>query len=140
MLEPKQYPIHPRYKWFALFCLLLAALLGWNVSQDFTWEAIFFLVILLTIATWSLLLGFSHVTLTAEQITLYTPLIGTRRVALRQLISVSENGRFNRVLTLIYHPRLANNLLDLDDVRSLILPTVDGQDELLATLEVSVPL
>ncbi len=138
MLEPKQYPIHPRHKLLALLCLLLAALFGWNVSRDFTWEATFFLTILLAISAWSFALSFSRVVLTAEQITLYTPLRGEHRVELRQLISVSENGRFNRVLTLIYHPRLTNHLLDLDDVRSLILPTVDGQDELLATLEGSV--
>lgn len=138
MVEPKQYPIHPRYKLLALLCLLLAALFGWNLRARFTWEETFFFVILLVIAAWSLALSFSHVALTAEQITLSTPWRGSQQVEFRQLISVSENGRFNPVLTLIYHPRLANNLLDLDDARSLILPAVDEQDELLASLEARV--
>ena len=63
----------------------------------------------------------------------------TRTVALRQLMSVSTSGRAGKALILLYHPDRGDGMLDLDDVRSLVLPALDEQDALQSYLEAQVP-
>ena len=139
MSDPKQYPSHLRYKFIALCCLLLAAALGWNLIRRFSLDTLFFFVISLALIAWSLYGILSRVEITADSLVLFTPLRANRQVEFRQLIGVSENGRFNPVLTLLYYPRLADGLLDLDDAHSLILPSVNEQEQLLELLEASAP-
>ena len=69
---------------------------------------------------------------------LETPL-GARRVEFRQLDSATEAGRLLRVVVVTYHPLLENGLLDLDDLRSVTLPAVNQQYELLELLQQHAP-
>ena len=139
MSESKRYPSHLRYKFVALFCFLLLINFGWQLMRYFSLETLFFFCIGLALVIWALYAMVSYVETNANGIVLCTPLRAVRKVEFRQLISVSENGRFNPVLTLVYHPWLPNGLLDLDDARSLILPAVRDQQELLALLEARLP-
>ena len=139
MVDRQQYSSHVRYKFIVLGGLLLAVALGWGLTRRFALDALFFFALSLALIAWSLYAMLSRVEITADRIILLTPLRANRQVEFRQLISVSENGRFNPVLTLLYHPRRADNLLDLDDAHSLILPAVHEQATLLALLEARSP-
>jgi hypothetical protein len=139
MSDIKNYPSHIRYKFIALFCVLFMAGFGWQLTRNFSLDVLFFLVLSLGLLIWSLYAMFSYLEATAKSLTLFTPLRASRQIEFRQLISVSENGRFNPVLTLLYYPRQADGLLDLDDVHSLILPAVAEQQTLLELLEASAP-
>lgn len=140
MPDTKHYTPHLRYKLIALLGLLFAAGFGWQLTRRFSLEVLFFLVISLALIAWAIYAMLSHVEATTNGVILFTPLRASRQIEFRQLISVSENGRFNPVLTLVYYPRETNGLLDLDDARSLILPAVTEQQELLALLEARLPI
>jgi len=139
MTALKQYSSHFRYKFMVCGCLLLAGAFGWNLAQHFSRDLLFFFVISLGLVAWSFYGMVSRVEMTADRLVLMTPWRANRSVEFRQLISVSENGRFNPVLTLLYHPRQADGLLELDDVHSLILPAVNEQAALLEILEARLP-
>lgn len=81
----------------------------------------------------------TRVMLTEQAITRTIPLGAAQTVELRQLMSVSESGRAGNALILLYHPRRDDGLLELDDVRSLVLPALQGQEELCTYLEAQVP-
>ncbi|MFN8491961.1 MAG: hypothetical protein U0350_30450 [Caldilineaceae bacterium] len=139
MLPTKRYSTHIRYQFLALVCLLLAVGFGWNLTRSLTLDTAFFFVLSLGLIAWAVYAMFSHVEVNEDELALVTPLRAPHRVDFRQLISVSENGRFNPVLTLLYHPRRSDGLLDLDDAQSLILPAVTAQQELLDLLEARLP-
>ncbi len=139
MSNTKRYTSDLRYKFIALLCLFFVFGFAWNLIRLFALETLFFLVLSLAVVVWSVLAMLNYVEVGADTIVLFAPLQASRPVRFRQLISVSENGRFNPVITLIYHPQRADGLLDLDRVQSLILPALTEQQELLDRLEASVP-
>ena len=118
---------------------MLAVGFGWNLAHRLSLDNAFFFVLSVGMIAWAVYAMLSHVEINGDEIALVTPLRASRRVDFRQLISVSENGRFNPVLTLLYYPRRSDGLLELDDARSLILPAVAAQQELLDLLEASLP-
>jgi hypothetical protein len=140
MADIKSYPSDLRYKFIALLCLLFAVGFGWNLTRRFSLDTLLFFVLSLALVTWSVIAMLSRVEVNADSLVLFTPLRASRQVGFRQLISVSENGRFNRVLTLLYYPRSADGLLDLDNPHSLILPALAEQQELFELLEARLPI
>src|SRR5215204_4320367 len=95
---------------------LLAALFVGQLWRAPTAGSALFLLIALGIVVWGSDAALSRVILSAGELCLLTPLRGRRCVQLRQLASVTEGGRINPVVGLVYHPQLENGLLDLDTV------------------------
>jgi hypothetical protein len=144
------YKPHPRYQWMSLGSIVLFLLFAWNVLAPVVrsgrWTAVnpdvgtfFFMAAALGIAIWQGRMALSRVELTSKDVSLSAPLSRVRHVAFRQLSSVSESGRGGRVITLLYHPIGANQLVDVDDLEGLALPEVVDQDSLLDHLEEHVP-
>ena len=48
---------------------------------------------------------------------------------------MSEEGRLQRVILLLYHPLCADGQMDLDDLHSLALPALEEQTDLLEILQ-----
>ena len=67
------------------------------------------------------------------------PLAQPLQVQFRQLAEVSEEGRLQRVILLLYHPLCADGLVDLDDLHSLALPALEEQTDLLEILQARTP-
>jgi hypothetical protein len=118
---------------------LMLALFGWQLWQTPTVATALFLCITLGIVVWGVDAALSRVTLSAGALWLSSPLCGQRCVEPRQLTSVVEAGRLLPVLALVYHPQLEQGLLDLDALGTLILPAVQRQADLLATLQARMP-
>jgi hypothetical protein len=138
--DVRRYMPHPFYKLLAVLSLLLAAGMGWDLAQALSPGALLFLAVSLGIAAWSILAMCSRVEVAPASICLVTLLHGCRCVDFRQLSSVTEDGRVNPVITIIYHPQLENGLLDLDHVDTMHLPAVTDQAELLAHLQARMPI
>jgi hypothetical protein len=134
------YVPHPIYRVVAGLCLVLAVLLAGQVLRVFTPAALLFCVISLAIALWCLGESWCQVELHPTSFCVTLPLRPAQWVEFHQLISVTENGRLNPVITVVYHPRLDNGLLDLEAVRSLLLPAVTEQETLLAHLQARLPV
>lgn len=136
-----------RYKAYAGIGTVATAAFGWRLAsawlggQGVQWDALFFLVLMLGLTAWALWQIPSRVETSSRDVTLTRPFATPRKVEYRQLFSVTENGRVGgRSISLVYHPLREDGLLDLDDARSLILPEVENQDELLALLEERMPV
>src|SRR5687767_7377374 len=116
MVASQTYVTHALYKLIAGLCCVLAVLFAWDLLRTITPGAMLFFAISLGIALWSVHAMLRQVELTPTSICVTTPFRAPQCVEFRQLVSVSENGRLNPVITLVYHPQLANGLLDLDTV------------------------
>lgn len=128
----------PRYALLTSAGFLAALLCAWSLWQQFDWITLIFLIGCLFAAfsfgeQWR-----SVVVLDEHGLTLRSP-IRVRSVAYRQLDGAVEAGRVVRGIVVTYHPLRENGLLDLEDLRSVTLPAVDQQMELLADLEARCP-
>ncbi|NJN84028.1 MAG: hypothetical protein HC802_18295 [Caldilineaceae bacterium] len=133
------FATHPRYKLLTFGCLLLAALFGWSLQSSRDVAALLFCIACLAMAIWFGREMLSRVSVTENAVQVKAPLGQLQSVDFRQLLSVSEEGRLTRVITLLYHPKREDGLLDLDDVHSLHLPALEDQWELLELLETKAP-
>jgi hypothetical protein len=133
------FPAHTRYRFYFAGSVGLALLFVWDLVQGAGVEFLFFAGIALVAALWSARMMASRVELTRVGVTLHMPFAELRHVDFRQLFSASEEGRFNRVITLIYYPVAADGLLDLQDARTLFLPAVEEQERLMAAILREMP-
>jgi len=140
MNESTVFTIQSVYKLIVALMLLLVVALGWDLLRNPMPGTLFFFCVSVGLALWSGLTTLQRVELTENSICLSAPLRPQRCVAFRQLISVTEEGRVNPTLTVLYHPQQANGLLDLESAQSLFLPAVQNQEELLAHLQARVPV
>jgi hypothetical protein len=130
---------HPLYRWLTLGCLLLTGLLGWSLVTVITAEEFFFFILSATICLWFGNSFLSQVHVDEKTVEVRSPLHGVQRVEFRQLVSVTETGRFIQALSLLYYPRQTNGLLDLDHIQHLLLPAVVDQATLLTAMEARIP-
>lgn len=135
---PVSYPIHPLYRIFALLCILLTGVFGWQLRAALDWGTLFFMVVTLWLTLRYARLVASRVELEADRVRLHTPLMPVREVEFRQFSGVHEEGRGLRSILLLYHPRTETGILDADDVRTLALPAVNKHEELLSALTAQV--
>lgn len=136
-----------RYWLYAAAGALIALLYGWELTgvlrDSFQlsafMERLLFFCVGLGLLGWGLFTARSYVDLTKDSLIWHKPIGPPVAVQFRQLISASEAGRFGASLALLYHPLRPDGLVDLDDARSLFLPTVEEQDVLLARLQEKIP-
>ena len=148
--ETRDFKPTPRYALMTGAGLVVGLLLLWQLlaplrhGVPFRWEQLLsgeglFSITSLVLAFYFARQAATRVTLTRRAITRAMPFSAPRTVELRQLMSVSTSGRAGNALILLYHPDRGDGLLDLDDVRSLVLPALDEQDALQSYLETQVP-
>ena len=125
----------------ALFSTIFAATAaqGLRAGGTVPLTDLFFCAVALLIGVWALRWLLSKVHLGINHIALQAPLTGTNVIEFRQLSSVSRGGRLGSTITVLYHPLRENGTVELDEVRSLILPSVRDQAALFAALEEHVP-
>ena len=135
-------PVHlprPVYRFFAAGGAAVAALFAWEVVREFSLPTLFFLLAAVGFASVNLRWALMRLKLTAYGVTVHAPLQSPRHVPFRQMISCVEAGRITPGLSLVYWPVNADGLVDMDAPRTLFLPAVARQAELLAALEERIP-
>ena len=121
------YRAHPRYLLLAGVALLCALALGWMLLRRFEWGGLIFLAFaagLMVIAISGLL---SRVEVIDHGIRVVRPLLPPLDIGFRQLSEVTEEGRLQRVILVLYHPLRHDGLVDTDDLRSQALPALEEQ-------------
>lgn len=133
------YRGHSLYRVLTAISVVMVLLFGWQLFNRWDWGALLFMAI----AAWSAIRSYrlmaSRVELTDDRLRLLTPGSAAREIEFRQLSDVYDEGRGLRSILLLYHPRLETGLFDLDSELTLVLPAVDGHDELLAALKGKLP-
>jgi hypothetical protein len=136
--EPqKVWDAEGRYWLLGGAAVISGVMLLYELRKGFTWAVIVFALVALLGSAWALWMATTSVEVSDEGLRLKR-LVGTQMVNWQQMISVTAQGRFIRVLTVLYYPRSENGLVDTDAVRSLLMPSVKNQGELLAVLEARV--
>ena len=135
MSEPQIYQPRRSYTGMAYGGALVALLFAWEVGRSFAWPTLFFLVIAMAFAAVNLRWAVTQVELTPAGLTCHRPFATPLHIDFRQIVAVAEAGRMTNGISLIYYPLAANGLIDLDNPRSLFLPAVERQDELLAIVQ-----
>lgn len=133
------YRPHPRYALIAGIAGISILALLWLLWRRLELGSLLFLIFAAGLLVFALRSIFSRVEVDARGLTLVRPLSPPLSVQFRQLVEVSEEGRFQRVLLLLYHPLRPDGLLDLDDLRSVALPALDDQPELIELLQARTP-
>lgn len=132
------YHAHPRYWILALLALTTSVLLLWQLRAGMTWEAAIFATIGLLGGMWALWMATTRIQLTPTALRLLRP-IGSTQVDLAQIISVSTQGHFLSVLTVLYHPRQQDGIVATDRVASLLAPGITDAQSLLDQIEERIP-
>jgi len=127
-----------RYAFLGGAGLLAALFCAWALWRQFDWITLIFLCGCLFAAGSFGIQLLARVEVDESGFQVVTPM-AARRVEFRQLDSATEAGRLLRVIVVTYHPLLENGLLDLDDLRSVTLPAVNPQYELLELLQQHAP-
>lgn len=123
-----------RYGLFAMVAALMAVLFAWNLAHQMDFGALFFFVACLAIVVWSVRQMLARVEVDATGLTVYQLPGSPRRIEFRQVAAVHEGGRFLKLIVLVYQGLRPDGLVDPDDTRSVALPSVEDQAELLDLL------
>jgi hypothetical protein len=133
--DPQIYPSHRIYRLLTLVGVAVTILFIWTLTQDFDWIAFAFLLAAVAFTLVNMRWIFTSVELTPSGITRHDPLAAPQHIDFRQMVAVSESGRMTPGLSLVYYPVAESGLVDMEEPRSIFLPAVDRQDELLAILQ-----
>ena len=133
------YASAPIYRVFVLASGVMACLFVWQLSNGFDVGALLFLGVTLWLTVRYGRMAASRVELGADRVRLVQPYAAPVEVEYRQVQSVYQEGRGFQSVLVTYHPRQADGLLDLDDVKQLALPAVRDHAGLFNALTAHVP-
>jgi len=139
MAEAPVYLPRPLYRLFAAGGAAVAALFAWEVAREFSLPTLFFLLAAVGFAVVYLRWALMRLELTADGVTVQAPLQSSQHVLFRQMITCVEAGRITPGLSLVYWPVSGDGLVEMETPRTLFLPAVTRQEELLAALEERIP-
>lgn len=106
----------------------------WEMRGGFAWETALFGAIGILGGLWALWMATTRIELTPTALRVLRP-VGAKQIDNRQLIRISTEGRLFGVLTVLYHPRSDNGMIDTNRVASLLAPGIVNARELLDQLE-----
>jgi hypothetical protein len=132
------YKGHTFYRVLAALSATLALLFAWQLSARWDWGALFFLLVCGGTTVRCLLLMSSKVEIAQDRVRLFAPGRAPHEVEFRQFAAVYAEGRGLPSILLLYHPRNAAGLVDVEREATLALPAVNGHEALLAALTAEV--
>jgi hypothetical protein len=114
---------------------LVALLFAWELYRTFSAATLFFLLIALYFFVVNLRWAVSSVALTPTGLLCHRPFVAPLSITFRQIATCEESGRMGKGISLIFYPLADNGLIDLDRPTSCFLPGVEGQRELLESVQ-----
>ena len=130
----------PAYRLYSAGGAAVALLFAWEFMAEFSLPALFFLLVALGFAVVYLRWALMRLDLTADGVIVHAPPQAPRQLLFRQMITCVEAGRIMPGLSLVYWPVNADGLVDTDDApRTLFLPALARQEQLLAALQERIP-
>ena len=127
------------YRLFALGGAAVALLFLREILSGFSLPSLFFLLGAIAFALIHVRWALMRLELTADGVTARAPMQATTQIQFRQIITCEEAGRFMPGVSLVYWPVSAEGIVVMDVPRTLFLPAVARQDELLAALQERIP-
>lgn len=110
-----------------------------EILNGFSLPSLFFLLGAIAFALIHVRWALMRLELTADGVTVRAPMQATMQIQFRQMITCEEAGRFMPGVSLVYWPVSAEGIVEMDVPRTLFLPAVARQEELLAALQERIP-
>lgn len=135
MSEARRYRPRGVYRGLTLLGFAVCLLFGWELARAFSWATLFFLLIALFFALTNLRWSASPVDVSESGLLCHRPPAAPLAIGFRQIADCQESGRRSNAISLIYYPVTDGGMLDLDTPRSCFLPSVEDQEQLVATIQ-----
>lgn len=139
MTDTPVYLPRTTYRLFAVGGAAVALLFLREILNGFSLPSLFFLLGAIAFALIHVRWALMRLELTADGLTVRAPLQAPLLIRFRQMITCEEAGRFVPGVSLVYWPISADGIVDTDVPRTLFLPAVARQEELLAALQERIP-
>ncbi len=139
MTDAPVYLPRTTYRLFAAGGVAVALLFLWEILNGFSLSALFFLLGVTGFTLIHLRWALMRLELTADGVTVRAPLQESLQIQFRQMITCEEAGRFIPGVSLVYWSVSADGIVDTDVPRTIFLPAVARQEELLAALQERMP-
>ena len=139
MTDAPVYLPRTTYRLFALGGAAVALLFLREILNGFSLPSLFFLLGAIAFALIHVRWALMRMELTADGVTVRAPMQATTQIQFRQMITCEEAGRFMPGVSLVYWPVSAEGIVVMDVPRTLFLPALARQDELLAALQERIP-
>ena len=139
MISKTTYQPQLTYWVLASISLVILGLFVWDLLGGIELGAVLYLAVSLGTLIWAGNKCLMRLTIDESRFTLYTPFGEETVVDYGQILNVSEEGRLLPTIVVNYHPREESGLLDLDAAKSIILPAMKNQDQLLLILQEKTP-
>lgn len=133
-----EYRASLRYWILAVGGLGATLLLVFDMLNGVTWDEVLFALIGALGGLWALWMATTRVYVSSQGL-IVRRFTTVYQVDYQQILSASVGGRFLSVVTIIFHPRLDNGLIDTEQVGSLLVPSLADQEQLIEQLEARIP-
>lgn len=134
----EEYRASPRYWFLAIGGLAASILLILDLFRGVRWDSLLFAVIGLVGGLWALWMATTRVYVADDGIVVKR-FTAAYKIDYQQIRSVDVQGRFLSVLSIVFHPRREDGLIDTDQVGSMLVPALVDQGQLIERLEDKIP-
>jgi hypothetical protein len=124
-----EYRAALRYWVLAVGGLGATLLLIIDMFNGISWDGVLFALIGVLGGLWALWMATTRVYVSNQGL-IVRRFTAVYQLDYRQIISASIEGRFLSVISIVFHPRLDNGLIDINQVGSMLVPSVVDQEQL----------
>ncbi len=129
-----EYRASLRYWVLAIAGLGATLLLIIDMFNGVSWDELLFAVIGIFGGMWALWMATTRVYVSNQGL-IVRRFTAAYRVDYQQILSASIEGRFLSIVSIVFHPRLDDGLIDTEQVGSIMIPSLVDQEQLIEQLE-----
>jgi hypothetical protein len=138
LVVTEEYRASPRYWVLAVAGLGATALLLVDMLRGVRWDTVLFAAVGVIGGLWALWMATTRVYV-ADDGLVVKRFTASYKIDYRQMLSADRQGRVLGVLSILFHPRRADGLIDTEQVGSMLIPALVDQDQLIDLLAQRIP-
>ena len=129
-----EYRAALRYWVLAIGALGATLLLIFDMFNGVSWDEAIFALIGAIGGVWALWMSTTRVYVSNQGL-IVRRFTAAYQIDYQQILSASIEGRFLGVVSVVFHPRLDNGLIDTDQVGSILIPSLVDQGQFIEQIE-----
>lgn len=129
-----EYRAALRYWVLAIGALGATLLLIFDMFNGVSWDEAIFALIGAIGGVWALWMATTRVYVSNQGL-IVRRFTAAYQIDYQQILSASIEGRFLGVVSVVFHPRLDNGLIDTDQVGSILIPSLVDQGQFIEQIE-----
>ena len=129
-----EYRAALRYWVLAIGALGATLLLIFDMFNGVSWDEVIFALIGAVGGVWALWMATTRVYVSNQGL-IVRRFTAAYQIDYQQILSASIEGRFLGVVSVVFHPRLDNGLIDTDQAGSILIPSLVVQGQFIVHIE-----